>query len=101
MLVSDAPWCGSRLHRDLPTPMRRTWLREVMIAFAESYRRGDYDREKGRLSRWLFGLAYNHLLRFRQKQGRQAAKIVSQAQGAGMLDVAQAKDSASRDWDRT
>ncbi len=74
---------------------------EVMIAFAESYRRGDYDREKGRLSRWLFGLAYNHLLRFRQKQGRQKAKIISQAQGAAVLDVAQAEESASLDWDRT
>jgi RNA polymerase sigma-70 factor (ECF subfamily) len=74
---------------------------EVMVAFVESYRRGDYDRQKGRLSRWLFGLAYNHLLRFRQKQGRQKAKVISHAQSEAVLAALSVEETASRDWDRT
>jgi DNA-directed RNA polymerase specialized sigma24 family protein len=42
---------------------------EVMLAFAQLYRAGRYDRERGRLSRWLFGIAYNHVLR--QRHGRE------------------------------
>ncbi|RMF83275.1 MAG: sigma-70 family RNA polymerase sigma factor [Planctomycetota bacterium] len=43
---------------------------ETFLAFAEAYRRGDYDRKKGRLSRWLFGIAYKHILRHRQRAAR-------------------------------
>lgn len=74
---------------------------EVLIAFAESYRRGEYDRERGRLSRWLFGVAYNHLLRHRQKQGRRAARLVSQAQGEAALAELPDEDTACGTWDQT
>ena len=31
---------------------------ETLIAFAEAYREGKYDPAKGRLSHWLFGIAW-------------------------------------------
>ena len=39
---------------------------ETLIAFAEAYRRGQYDPSKGRLSRFLFGIAYRQALRARR-----------------------------------
>ena len=39
---------------------------ETLLAFAEAYRRGQYDPAKGRLSRFLFGIAYRQALRARR-----------------------------------
>jgi RNA polymerase sigma factor (sigma-70 family) len=47
---------------------------ETLIAFAEGYRRGQYDRTKGRLSRWLFGIAYRQALSGRRAGARQAGR---------------------------
>ena len=45
---------------------------ETLVAFAESYRRGGYDPEKGRLSQWLFGIAQRKALDERRKGARRA-----------------------------
>lgn len=55
----------------------------TLLAFAEGFRRGGYDAEKGRLSRWLFGIAYRQAL----GQRRATARI-------GVLD----HPSAIADW---
>lgn len=54
---------------------------ETLLAFAESYRRGQYDRSKGRLSRWLFGIAYRQALNERRSGARAAVR------GAGGTDT--------------
>ena len=41
--------------------------------FAEAYRRGQYDPSKGRLSRFLFGIAYRQSLKARRVAGGRAA----------------------------
>ena len=46
---------------------------ESLLAFAQAYRRGDYDREKGRLSHWIFGIAWRRVDHARRKPGRVAA----------------------------
>lgn len=43
---------------------------ETLTAFAESFRRGAYDPARGRLSRWLFGIAYHQTLRERRCQAQ-------------------------------
>jgi RNA polymerase sigma-70 factor (ECF subfamily) len=48
---------------------------ETLLAFAESFRRGGYDRSKGRLGRWLFGIAYRQALNFQRKAGRGGVQI--------------------------
>lgn len=45
---------------------------ESLLAFAQAYRRGDYDREKGRLSHWIFGIAWRRVDHARRKPGRVA-----------------------------
>jgi RNA polymerase sigma-70 factor (ECF subfamily) len=44
---------------------------ETLIAFAQAYREGNYDKEKGRLKHWLFGIAKRQCLKVRHKLSRQ------------------------------
>ncbi|MBP7933573.1 MAG: sigma-70 family RNA polymerase sigma factor [Phycisphaerae bacterium] len=44
---------------------------EALVAFVEAYRQGRYERDRGRLRHWLFGIARNkvlHMLRSRAAQ---------------------------------
>lgn len=46
---------------------------QALIAFCTAYRDGKYDREKGRLRVWLFGIARNQLLNLRRHEAGHAA----------------------------
>ncbi len=48
---------------------------ESLAAFAEALRAGRYDRQRGRLRSWLFGIAYKQALRQRQKTARRERLI--------------------------
>ncbi len=76
---------------------------EAMIAFAEAYRNGGYDRTKGRLSAWLFGILYNHIRRHRQKAARQAARATPIEQTTfwrELPDEAAARTEWDREWEQ-
>lgn len=45
---------------------------ETLLAFAEAYRRGDYARGAGRLSSWIFGIAWRRIDHARRKVERRA-----------------------------
>lgn len=71
---------------------------ETLIAFADQVRSGRYDGARGRLSRWLFGIAYRQALNERRAGARRAART-------GPADsrlVASVPDEefATRTWDR-
>jgi RNA polymerase sigma-70 factor (ECF subfamily) len=73
---------------------------ETLAAFAESYRNGQYDRTKGRLSQWLFGIAY----RKAQDERRRGAR---HPRGSGSSEVGSLSQIAIADeaslwasWDR-
>jgi RNA polymerase sigma-70 factor (ECF subfamily) len=48
---------------------------DTLSAFHTAYRRGDYDRDRGRLRKWLFGIAANQVRTFLRK--KYASKEVS------------------------
>ncbi|MCE9593290.1 MAG: hypothetical protein K8S98_03755 [Planctomycetes bacterium] len=43
---------------------------ESLMAFAQAFRRGDYDRARGRLSHWLFGIVWRRIDHVRRKPDR-------------------------------
>ena len=43
---------------------------ETLLAFAEAFRDGKYDPAKGRLNRWLFGIAFRQVLNAKRARGR-------------------------------
>lgn len=73
---------------------------EALSAFAESYRRGDFDPARGRLSGWLFGIAYHQILRQRQKNARHAAKMATGAVGTTYWAEVPDERAATTIWDR-
>ncbi|MCB9857490.1 MAG: sigma-70 family RNA polymerase sigma factor [Phycisphaerales bacterium] len=71
---------------------------ETLITFAELFREGRYDPQRGRLSKWLFGIAHRTALNHRRMTGRRAAVVSS---GKSMTeDVAVGDASAAETWDR-
>jgi len=74
-------WAGfaERFRRPVASYARRRGLsdadaddvaQDTLAAFAEAYRDGAYAREKGRLSRWLFGIARNKVESARERNAR-------------------------------
>lgn len=67
---------------------------ETLLAFAQAYRRGAYDREQGRLSRWMFGIAFRQALAARRTAQRREVD-------AGSTHLNEAEQLvASHTWDR-
>jgi RNA polymerase sigma-70 factor (ECF subfamily) len=72
---------------------------ETLLEFARSYRDAGYDRGKGRLSSWLFGIAWRRVDRVRRKGERAVAEepVVEHAT-AFWADV-EADPAATQDWE--
>jgi RNA polymerase sigma-70 factor (ECF subfamily) len=78
-------------------------VQEVLIAFAQAYRDGKYDRSKGRLSSWLFGIAYRQIASFRRKrlasQQRHDARGAHTTFWAGLPDENSARQTWCAAWE--
>ncbi|MGE3182328.1 MAG: RNA polymerase sigma factor, partial [Phycisphaerae bacterium] len=74
---------------------------ETLIHFADGLRAQKYDREKGRLSRWLFGIAYRQALNARRKRGRALAKPAQFAPGAAeaLPDETELSNAWDQEWE--
>jgi RNA polymerase sigma-70 factor (ECF subfamily) len=70
---------------------------ETLLAFAEAYRRGEYDRTKGRLSNWLFGIAWRRIDHARRKADRRAERE-GDALDSRMIDAHDVPSAASAEW---
>jgi len=71
---------------------------ETLLAFADGFRAGSYDVEKGRLSRWLFGIAYRQILRAREARDRRGA-LARAGDSSGRLQHVPEEAEATRSWD--
>lgn len=85
----------------VPDPDAEDVAQNTLLAFAEAYREGRYDRERGRLSRWLFGIAYRQALRHLRRSARAPlAAEPPEADGPGRpADESAAADVWDRIWD--
>jgi RNA polymerase sigma factor (sigma-70 family) len=72
---------------------------EALAAFAEGYRDGKYDRSQGRLSQWLFGIAYRKAQDVRRRSGK-ALMGGSSAVDALSADQWPDETTAAVSWDR-
>lgn len=57
----------------------------TLLAFFTAYRDGKYDREKGRLRHWLFGIARHWILNVFEKQCRKEVGISAQTDQTGFF----------------
>lgn len=71
---------------------------ESLLAFAQAFRRGDYDRAKGRLSHWLFGIVWRRIDHVRRKSGNGGQSPVRSADTIEWLGF-EAPASVSPEWE--
>ena len=72
---------------------------QTMLTFVQAYRAGKYDREKGRLSGWLYGLARKVILNYRKHQPRE--KLISDGTTkTSFWNNIEDEESARETWDR-
>jgi RNA polymerase sigma-70 factor (ECF subfamily) len=99
---------SDRFHRLLQAFARKQGLDELecedvaqesLMAFAEAYRRGEYDRQQGRLSSWLFGIAWRRIDRARRKSDRREDHLRLQAAETGAWMQIEAPREASPEWE--
>lgn len=71
---------------------------ETMLQFFKVFRDGKYDREKGRLSNWLFGIAKRVILNLRGHQPLEQL-IADKTTGTSFWDLIQDDHSIKLSWD--
>ncbi len=72
---------------------------ETLMEFARSYRDAAYDRGKGRLSSWLFGIAWRRVDRVRRKGERAVAEEPVVAHATAFWAGVEADPAATQDWE--
>lgn len=76
-------------------------VQETLIAFADSMRSGRYDRDKGRLKSWLFGIAHRQALAARSRAGRRRARTVELPDESGAAEAVLAQDDPAEElWEQ-
>lgn len=107
----DAAWdhFSRRFRRPLAAFVRRSGVRpadvddvvqETLVAFAETQRNGAYQRERGRLNRWLFGIAYRQSLRQLRRYGRTEVQMETQTGRTPPIERVPDEASATDLWNR-
>lgn len=71
---------------------------EALLAFADGYRRGQYDRSKGRLRTWLFGIAVKKIRDIQRRNGKNSA-VVEPADKTRVLNAKADDHSLSEIWE--
>jgi RNA polymerase sigma-70 factor (ECF subfamily) len=72
-------------------------VQETLMGFARAYSEGRYDRTKGRLSSWIFGIAWRRIDHIRRRQGRPAQVVVEEP--SAFWDQVPGDEGASAMWD--
>ena len=72
---------------------------ETMLAFLESYRKGAYQRGRGRLSQFLFGIARHKILHARRKIGPGPRQVSYGADAANLLADLPDADTLAQSWE--
>lgn len=72
---------------------------ETLTAFAQAIREGRYQREKGRLSHWLFGIAYRQVLKERRVSAQRHKRQVQPPDTLWLTHLPQ-EPEATTVWDR-
>lgn len=72
---------------------------EAITAFIEAYQAGRYDREKGRLRSWLFGIAHRKAIDIRRRRGREVV-VSDKTDGSMFLGAVESPDEAAQLWEQ-
>jgi RNA polymerase sigma factor (sigma-70 family) len=68
-----------------------------LMAFCEAYREAKYERSRGRLGDWLFGIVHNQVRNCQRRRGRQREVPVSETQVGSI--PSRSSDEMERVWE--
>ena len=72
---------------------------QTLLTFVQRYREGRYDPARGRLSRWLFGIAWHQLLRDRRARAREPVNIPTVTGDTSFWSALPDESAATTIWD--
>lgn len=72
---------------------------ETMLAFVKGYREGAYNRDKGRLRSWLFGVAHRKTRDIQRRMGRERV-MADRSDGSAFLGSIEAPDADQGVWEQ-
>lgn len=87
----------------LPEEEAEEVTQETLTVFTVSFREGRYDRSKGRLSHWLFGIATRQILCARRRLAARAARLrvgKDTSFWSAVPDKAAGKEFWVKEWER-
>ncbi len=73
---------------------------ETLVSFLSALRRGGYDPQKGRLNKWLFGIAYRKTLAARRKRPLATPNDTASDLLASIPDESVAEQAWDEEWER-
>ena len=71
---------------------------ETMLAFAHGHREGRYDPEKGKLQKWLFGIAYHKAADLKRRHLKEIV-VPDGTDSSGFLQSIESPEDATVAWD--
>lgn len=72
----------------------------TLIAFCEAYQAGRYEREKGRLRSWLFGIARNQIRNTMKKRRHREVQVVGDSRQTDFFARIEDGDELEQLWDQ-
>lgn len=73
---------------------------QTLMAFCQAYQDGKYQRERGRLRSWLFGIAHRQILNFMRRQRGKQVSIGSDSQGTDVFAQAPSERRLEDLWEQ-
>jgi len=85
-------------HMGLSIPDAEDAAQETMLAFVKAFRDGKYNRDKGHLSDWLFGIAKHVILNLRKRQPLEKL-VADKTTGTSFWDMIQDDHNIKLSWE--
>ena len=73
---------------------------ETLLAFLEAYQKKAYERGRGRLSHYLFGIAHNKILAARRKIAGAERQVIMNDDGTGFWSAVPDSSAVQDVWER-
>jgi RNA polymerase sigma factor (sigma-70 family) len=73
---------------------------QTLLHFHEAYVQGKYDRAKGHLRKWLFGIAHNQIVDVLRERRRREVQVANRTDQTDMFAQVPAEDAAEQAWEQ-
>lgn len=94
-----APIISFCMKLGLPAAEAEDVAQDTMVAFLESFRKNAYQRGRGRLSHYLFGIAHNRILQARRKIAGREAQVGHEGDGTSFWSAVP-DQTVQTTWDK-